>query len=240
MAKGKFERTKPHVNVGTIGHVDHGKTTLTAAITAVQAKKGLATFKASAVAWHNLVSDPLDTKTLPLGVPLGDRRRRELADHAARVAAEFKMFDPLRALHQQHSAVLHAALKDGDEGVLQEAAGAVEELAVVRLRLRALVASAPVLDKAGAAQPVALPDVLGEELRPAVPLLARNLGHASVEVKLAMLYALETLEQDAAPAAAALAKAMDDANAFVRWGAARALGRMAGFEGKDVAAAVTS
>ena len=39
MAKGKFERTKPHVNVGTIGHVDHGKTTLTAAITMVMAKK---------------------------------------------------------------------------------------------------------------------------------------------------------------------------------------------------------
>ncbi|MHB1157578.1 MAG: elongation factor Tu [Phycisphaerales bacterium] len=45
MAKGVFARTKPHVNVGTIGHVDHGKTTLTAAITAVQAAKGLATFK---------------------------------------------------------------------------------------------------------------------------------------------------------------------------------------------------
>ncbi|MGE0480211.1 MAG: elongation factor Tu [Phycisphaerae bacterium] len=45
MAKGVFERTKPHVNVGTIGHVDHGKTTLTAAITAVQATKGLATYK---------------------------------------------------------------------------------------------------------------------------------------------------------------------------------------------------
>ena len=42
MAKAKYERTKPHVNVGTIGHVDHGKTTLTAAITAIQAKKGLA------------------------------------------------------------------------------------------------------------------------------------------------------------------------------------------------------
>jgi len=39
MAKGKFERTKPHVNVGTIGHVDHGKTTLTAAITTVLAQK---------------------------------------------------------------------------------------------------------------------------------------------------------------------------------------------------------
>ena len=42
MAKETFKRTKPHVNVGTIGHVDHGKTTLTAAITMVQAKKGLA------------------------------------------------------------------------------------------------------------------------------------------------------------------------------------------------------
>src|SRR4028118_9979 len=44
MAKAKFERTKPHVNVGTIGHVDHGKTTLTAAITRIQAAKGLADF----------------------------------------------------------------------------------------------------------------------------------------------------------------------------------------------------
>jgi elongation factor Tu len=42
MAKEKFERTKPHVNVGTIGHIDHGKTTLTSAITRVMAKKGLA------------------------------------------------------------------------------------------------------------------------------------------------------------------------------------------------------
>ncbi len=42
MAKEKFERTKPHVNVGTIGHVDHGKTTLTSAITKVQARKGKA------------------------------------------------------------------------------------------------------------------------------------------------------------------------------------------------------
>ena len=44
MAKEKFERTKPHVNVGTIGHVDHGKTTLTAAITQRQAKRGFADF----------------------------------------------------------------------------------------------------------------------------------------------------------------------------------------------------
>ena len=42
MAKEKFERTKPHVNVGTIGHVDHGKTTLTAAISKTLASSGLA------------------------------------------------------------------------------------------------------------------------------------------------------------------------------------------------------
>ncbi|CAN5126569.1 elongation factor Tu [soil metagenome] len=46
MAKDKFERSKPHVNVGTIGHVDHGKTTLTAAITTVLAKKGFAQARA--------------------------------------------------------------------------------------------------------------------------------------------------------------------------------------------------
>ena len=46
MAKAKFERTKPHVNIGTIGHVDHGKTTLTAAITNVLASKGSAEFMA--------------------------------------------------------------------------------------------------------------------------------------------------------------------------------------------------
>src|ERR1035437_4993403 len=45
MAKEKFNRSKPHVNVGTIGHIDHGKTTLTAAITLVLQDKGLATFK---------------------------------------------------------------------------------------------------------------------------------------------------------------------------------------------------
>ena len=46
MAKAKFERTKPHCNIGTIGHVDHGKTTLTAAITKVLAETGGATFTA--------------------------------------------------------------------------------------------------------------------------------------------------------------------------------------------------
>src|SRR5579884_2544885 len=45
MAKAKFERTKPHVNVGTIGHIDHGKTTLTAAITKVLSERGGGDFR---------------------------------------------------------------------------------------------------------------------------------------------------------------------------------------------------
>ena len=45
MARQKFERTKPHVNIGTIGHVDHGKTTLTAAITRVLSKNNLAEYQ---------------------------------------------------------------------------------------------------------------------------------------------------------------------------------------------------
>ncbi len=67
MAKEVFKRTKPHVNVGTIGHIDHGKTTLTGAILAVQAKKGLAKFKTYAdIAKGGTVRDA--TKTLTIHV----------------------------------------------------------------------------------------------------------------------------------------------------------------------------
>src|ERR671919_92119 len=52
MAKETFVRTKPHCNVGTIGHIDHGKTTTTGALLAVQAAKGLATFAVSHVEYE--------------------------------------------------------------------------------------------------------------------------------------------------------------------------------------------
>ena len=67
MAKAVFERTKPHVNVGTIGHIDHGKTTTTASILAVQAAKGLAHFKSYAdIAKGGTVRD--ETKTVTIAV----------------------------------------------------------------------------------------------------------------------------------------------------------------------------
>jgi elongation factor Tu len=65
MAKDTFKRDKPHVNVGTIGHIDHGKTTLTGAILAVQAAKGLATFKSYAdIAKGGTVRDASKTVTI--------------------------------------------------------------------------------------------------------------------------------------------------------------------------------
>jgi elongation factor Tu len=67
MAKGVFERTKPHVNVGTIGHIDHGKTTLTAAIVATQAADSLATIKSyKDIAKGGTVRD--ETKTVTIAV----------------------------------------------------------------------------------------------------------------------------------------------------------------------------
>jgi len=67
MAKEKFDRSKPHVNIGTIGHVDHGKTTLTAAITRVQAEQGKAEFKEYAdIAKGGTVRD--ETKIVTIAV----------------------------------------------------------------------------------------------------------------------------------------------------------------------------
>ena len=59
MAKQKFERTKPHVNVGTIGHIDHGKTTLTAAITKVLSEQGTGTAARDfASIWSYVLNSP--------------------------------------------------------------------------------------------------------------------------------------------------------------------------------------
>ena len=77
MAKEKFERTKPHVNIGTIGHVDHGKTTLTAAITKVLSEtEGC---KADFTAFENIDKAPeerergITISVLPLRVQTTDR-----------------------------------------------------------------------------------------------------------------------------------------------------------------------
>ena len=73
MAKGKFERTKPHVNVGTIGHVDHGKTTLTAAITTILAKNSVVKLRLTIKLTQHQKKKPV---ALPLTLPTLSMRLR--------------------------------------------------------------------------------------------------------------------------------------------------------------------
>ncbi len=102
MAKDTFVRTKPHVNVGTIGHIDHGKTTLTAALLAVQGAKGLAKFKSYAdIAKGGTVRD--ETKTVTIAV---SHVEYEIGGQAL---CPHRLPRP-RGLHQEHD---HRSRPDG-------------------------------------------------------------------------------------------------------------------------------
>ena len=82
MAKAVFERTKPHVNVGTIGHIDHGKTTLTASILAVQTTKGLA--KMSVLDNMMLAAQNQSGEVMRRGILSGWRRQERRSRDRAR------------------------------------------------------------------------------------------------------------------------------------------------------------
>ena len=102
MAKELFARTKPHVNVGTIGHIDHGKTTLTGAILAVQGAKGLAKFKSYAdIAKGGTVRDA--TKTVTIAVSHVEYRDGQASLRPHRLPGP-------RRLHQEHD---HRRRPDG-------------------------------------------------------------------------------------------------------------------------------
>ncbi len=101
MAKASFERTKPHVNVGTIGHIDHGKTTTTAAILAVQGAKGLAEFKSYAdIAKGGTVRD--ESKTVTIAVRTLKPKRQSPLRPTSTAGS--------RRLHQEHD---HWCCSDG-------------------------------------------------------------------------------------------------------------------------------
>jgi elongation factor Tu len=94
MAKEKFVRSKPHVNVGTIGHIDHGKTTLTAALVKVQSKKGLAKeIKYADIAKGGIVRD--ETKTVTIAVSHVEYESADAPLRARRLPGP-------RRLHQEH------------------------------------------------------------------------------------------------------------------------------------------
>ena len=113
MAKATFERTKPHVNVGTIGHIDHGKTTLTAAILAVQAKKGLAEVKAYAeIAKGGTVRDATKTVTIAVAHVEYQTEKRHYAHVDCPGHADF-VKNMITGAAQMDGAILVVSAADG-------------------------------------------------------------------------------------------------------------------------------
>jgi len=113
MAKDTFQRTKPHVNVGTIGHIDHGKTTLTGAIVAVQAAKGLAQFKSYAdIAKGGTVRDETKTVTIAVSHVEYETANRHYAHIDCPGHADF-IKNMITGAAQMDSAILVVSAADG-------------------------------------------------------------------------------------------------------------------------------
>ena len=113
MAKEKFERTKPHCNVGTIGHIDHGKTTLTSAILAVQAAKNLAKAKAySEIAKGGTVRDQTKTVTIAVAHVEYESEKRHYAHIDCPGHADF-IKNMITGAAQMDGAILVVSAADG-------------------------------------------------------------------------------------------------------------------------------
>jgi len=113
MAKDTFQRTKPHVNVGTIGHIDHGKTTLTGAILAVQAQKGLAKVKSYAdIAKGGTVRDATKTVTIAVSHVEYETAKRHYAHIDCPGHADF-IKNMITGAAQMDGAILVVSAADG-------------------------------------------------------------------------------------------------------------------------------
>jgi elongation factor Tu len=113
MAKEQFQRTKPHCNVGTIGHIDHGKTTLTSAIVAVQAQKKLAQFKSySDIAKGGTVRDQTKTVTIAVAHVEYETEKRHYAHIDCPGHADF-IKNMITGAAQMDGAILVVSAADG-------------------------------------------------------------------------------------------------------------------------------
>ena len=113
MAKDVFQRTKPHVNVGTIGHIDHGKTTLTGAILSVQTKKGMAKFKSYAdIAKGGTVRDATKTVTIAVAHVEYETEKRHYAHIDCPGHADF-IKNMITGAAQMDGAILVVSAADG-------------------------------------------------------------------------------------------------------------------------------
>jgi RNA polymerase sigma factor (sigma-70 family) len=158
------------------------------------------------------------------GRPLSDDEQARVVQYRADVERVSKEVRPLAdALNDQVPDMIRA-LGATDANVCLAASQALEEIAATRQRLLSQAQQVARYAESGKAK--VTDDVL-VRLPQAIPRLVGLLSHKDVRVRLGAIYVLETMGGDAAPAAESLVKALEDDNSFVRWGAARALGKMA-------------
>lgn len=173
------------------------------------------------------IPDPVPASSFPPpGRKPSEEEGRDMESFRTQLEAERESELPLaRALNDQTAAVIRALAAD-DLAVCEMAALALESMAEARIRLRQRAAGLPDALKKGPNDKVE-EDPLRTGLLAAVPALAKGLTHKDVRGRLAMIYALETIDADALAASDAAIQALSDESPFVRWGAARVLGKIA-------------
>ena len=182
----EFNRTKPHVNVGTIGHIDHGKSTLTAAIVAVQAKKGMATAKAYAdITKGGTVRDATKTVTISLAHVEYESPKRHYAHIDCPGHADF-VKNMITGAAQMDGAILVVSALDGVMPQTREHILLARQVGVPQVLV--------FLNKCDAVEEKDLIDLVEEEVR---ELLTKN-GFDGKNAPVIRGSALKALEGDAA------------------------------------------
>lgn len=191
----------------------------------------------TAKTFHDLLGEsPKAEDFPPAGRKPSPEERKQLEHFADLISRERKTVGPLsQALNEQVKAIA-VLFSESDQGVLLAVCQTLEEYATARARAKQRAAVVAAILQAGEQKPPA--DPVLDKLPQVVPALAGLLTHPEIRIRLAALYVLETLEAEAIPAAPALVKACTDTDAFVRWGAVRALGKIAPAEAKSVVPAL--
>jgi HEAT repeat protein len=158
------------------------------------------------------------------GRPFTNDEQARITQYRADVEQVVKEVRPFAEVLNSQVPSAIRSLAAADATVCLAATRALEEIVATRQRLLSQAQLVARYAQAGKAKP---PEDVLDKVPQAVPGLVALLAHKDVRVRLGAIYVLETMEGEAAPAADSLVKALDDDNSFVRWGAARALGKMA-------------
>ncbi|MBL8798374.1 MAG: HEAT repeat domain-containing protein, partial [Planctomycetia bacterium] len=197
----------------------------------------LAALQATAKTMHALLGElPKREDFPPTGRKATPAEQQQLVALEGQLVEVRKQLKPLIEALNEVVKPSAALLNDPEADVVQAACAALEELAATRQRGRQREAAFAAILQVANLKPPAIP--LLDPLSQTVPALAGVLAHPEVRVRLGALYVLETLEAEAVAATPALVKACGDGDAFVRWGAARALGKLAPAESKAVVPAL--